>query len=32
MVGDFEWAVGSVLEIGLMMEAAVGKGSAQPFL
>jgi type IV secretory pathway VirB2 component (pilin) len=32
MVGGFERAVGWVLGIGLMMEAAVGKGFAQPFV
>ena len=32
MVGEFERVVGSVLGIGWMMEAAVGKGSAQPFV
>jgi hypothetical protein len=32
MVGGFEPAVGAVLGLGLMMEAAVGEGSAQPFM
>ncbi len=32
MVGGFEPAVGSVLGLGLMMKAAVGEGSAQPFM
>ena len=32
MVGGFETAVGSVLGLGLMMKAAVGEGSAQPFM
>ena len=32
MVGDLDAAVGSMSSIGLMMEAAVGEGSAQPFL
>jgi hypothetical protein len=32
MVGRFEPAVGSVLGSRLMMEAAVGEGSAQPFM
>jgi hypothetical protein len=31
-VGGLEAAVGSVLGLGLMMEAAVGEGSAQPFM
>src|SRR5271165_767130 len=32
MIGGFEAAVWAVLGIGLMMEAAVGKGSTQPFV
>ena len=32
MVGHLETAVGPVLGIGFMMKAAVGKGSAQPFV
>ena len=32
MVGGLEAAVGSMPRIGLMMEAAVGKGTAQPFV
>ena len=32
MVGRLEPAVGSMSGIGLMMKAAVGKGSAQPFV
>jgi hypothetical protein len=31
-VGGFEAAVGSVLGLGLMMKAAVGEKSAQPFM
>ena len=32
VIGRFEPAVGSVLGLGLMMKAAVGEGSAQPFM
>ena len=32
VIGRFELAVGSVLGLGLMMKAAVGEGSAQPFV
>jgi len=32
MVGGLEAAVGSMSSIGLMMEAAVGERSAQPFV
>src|SRR6476661_4514119 len=32
MIGGFEAAVGSVLGIGAMVEAAVGERSAQPFM
>ena len=32
VIGRFELAVGSVLGLGLMMKAAVGEGSAQPFM
>ena len=32
MVGGLEAAVGSMSSIGLMVEAAVGEGSAQPFV
>ena len=32
MVGDLEAAVGSMSGIGLVMEAAVGEGAAQPFV
>jgi hypothetical protein len=32
MVGLFELAVGPIFGVGLMMESAVGKGSAQAFV
>ena len=32
MVGGLEAALRSVLRIGSMVEAAVGKGTAQPFM
>ena len=32
IVGCLEAAVGSMPSIGLMMKAAVGKGTAQPFV
>jgi hypothetical protein len=32
MVGGLETAFGSMSSIGLMMEAAIGEGSAQPFV
>ena len=32
MIGSLKAAVGSMAGIGLMVEAAVGEGSAQPFV
>jgi hypothetical protein len=32
VIGRFKLAVGSVLGLGLMMKAAIGDGSAQPFM